>query len=101
MKFSRDYAVEIATEVLHYMNPAMWNGFGEKPESLDTRTYEVPLKDNLSLEIVLCPSDDGDGWMHYVDVVCGGDSIACESGYGIDSVNNLADTILDLCCTTI
>lgn len=100
MKMSRNQAVEMATEVLNYMNPEMWNGFGEKPESLDGRIYEIPLKENLSLEFVLCPADDGDGWMHYVDVVYKGDSIGFETGYGI-GVNNLTDTILDLCATAV
>ena len=97
MKISRARALEIAAEVLSYTNPTMWNGYGEEPVSLDMLPVVVPLKDDIILKVALRPSDDGDGWMHCVDVVSEGVSIAHENCYGIDSVNNLTDMILDIC----
>lgn len=55
--------------------------------------------DNIPATFV---NNEEDGWCHYCDLVCASDDASFDmlSGYGIDSVQNIIDTILDLHVTT-
>ena len=95
-------ALQIAHEFLMYMNPDMWNGRGNKPDSLDERIYEPDEKfGNFHLEITFVGSDEyngeDSGWYTYVDLVSGGCSVDSSSCYGVDSPQNIADCILEVC----
>lgn len=52
----------------------------------------------------LCANDnfvynEEDGWCHYCDLVYQSDDSSFDmlSGYGIDSILNVTDTVMDLC----
>lgn len=94
----RETAEKIAKDFLNQMNPEMWDGNGEKPESFDNRALEYPLTNEVNLEITFVNNEE-DGWCHYCDLVCASDDASFDmlSGYGIDSVQNIIDTVLDLC----
>lgn len=95
-------ALEIANEFLSYMNPEMWDGYGDPPDSFDQRIY-VP-EDRfgglriLHLEIVFIDkTKEGDGWCTYVDFCFDGCSIEQSSCYGVDSAQDIADCIMEVC----
>lgn len=102
---TRKLAEQIAKEFIKEMNPDLWDGTGEKPESLDTRiaTYDVNSENNNELDISFELEDNPDTgkkeWTHYCELrdKRNGDLVECLHGYGIDSVPNLTDTILDIC----
>ena len=93
-----DTATKIATDFLKDMNPDMWDGNGDKPKSFDERGWQYPLTDNVNLEITFV-NGKGDGWHHCCDLVHTSDdsSFGMLSGYGIDSKQNIIDTVLRLC----
>lgn len=103
--FSEEKARKIAEDFLAKMNPEMWDGKGEKPESFDTRivTYDIGSKyDNeLDISFEYLEEDEGDisGWTHYCELrnIITEDLMIPLHGYGIDSVQNLVDTIMDIC----
>ena len=95
---TRERANIIGNDFFRDMNPTFWNGYGDIPSSFDTRVWECPLQDGISLNITL-EHNDIDGWCHFCELVddASNDMVECLSGYGIDSIFNLVDTIMDLC----
>lgn len=57
-------ATKIVTEFLKDMNPDMWNGNGNKPESFDEHGWQYSLTDDVNLEITFVNNEE-DGWCHY------------------------------------
>lgn len=96
---TRKKATEIVTKFLKDMNPDAWDGNGNKPESFDEHGWQCSLLDDVNLEITFA-YDEEDGWHHYCDLVHKSDNSSFDmlSGYGIDSLENIIDTVLDLCC---
>lgn len=102
---NRTEAERIAKEFLNETNPDMWNGKDGKPNNFDTRifTYDIQSANNNELDISLeyeeNPETGKKEWTHYCELrdKDNGDLIEVQHGYGIDSVLNLADTILDIC----
>lgn len=94
----REKATKIVTEFLKDMNSDMWSGNGNKPESFDEHSWQYALTDDVNLEITFVNNEE-DGWCHYCDLVYASDNTSFDmlSGYGIDSVQNIIDTVLDLC----
>ena len=92
-------AEEIARAFLHEMNPVNWNGQGEMPAGVDTRTlsFSTDLPDvRLEISLELAREEDNTfQWEHYCELVqeSSDTMIECAHGYGINSVQNLADTI--------
>lgn len=95
---TREKATKIVTDFFSDMNPDMWDGNGNKPESFDERAWQYQLTDGVTLEITFA-NDEVDGWRHYCDLVFTSDNSSFDmlSGYGIDSPQNIIDTVLDLC----
>lgn len=95
---TREKATKIVKDFLSDMNPDMWDGNGNKPESFNERAWQYPLTDNVNLEITFV-NDEVDGWHHCCDLVFTFDNSSFDmlSGYGIDSPQNIIDTVLDLC----
>lgn len=90
---------EIAKAFLREMNPTNWDGQGEMPAGFDTRTM-VFVTDTpdvlLDISFELCMEDDGTfQWEHYCELVQESSDTIIERvyGYGINSVQNLTDTI--------
>ena len=96
---TRKKATEIVTKFLKDMNPDTWDGNGNKPESFDEHGWQCSLSDDVNLEITFA-YDEEDGWHHSCDLVHKSDNSSFDmlSGYGIDSLENIIDTVLDLCC---
>ena len=65
---TREKATKIVTDFLSDMNPDMWDGNGNKPESFDERAWQYPLTDSVNLEITFV-NDEVDGWHHCCDLV--------------------------------
>ena len=90
---------EIAKAFLHEMNPTNWNGQGEIPAGFDTRTMEfiTDMPDVLlDISFEFCMEDDGTfQWKHCCELVQESSDTIIERvyGYGINSVQNLTDTI--------
>ena len=91
--------IEIANEFIHEMNPTRWNGNGEIPIGFDTRVMEfaTDMPDVLlDVSFELYEEIDGNShWDHYCELVQeSSDTIVdCAHGYGVDSPQNIADTI--------
>mgnify|MGYP006956038203 CR=1 FL=1 len=94
---TRKEAAKIAQEYIKCCNPELWDGNNAKPKSVDDRIYEVPLSDSTCLDISIA-YDGVDGWCHFCEIVdiASNDVVEMQSGYGIDSIPNLTDTILGL-----
>lgn len=94
----RETAEKIAKDFFNQMNHEMWNGNGNRPTSFDDRAWQYPLTNEVNLEITFVNNEE-DGWCHYCDLVYASDNSSFDmlSGYGIDSVQNIIDTVLDLC----
>ena len=92
-------AEEIAMTFLHNMNPVNWNGQGEMPVGVDTRalSFSTDIPDvRLEIFLDLVREDDGNfQWEHYCELVqeSSNTMIECAHGYGINSTQNLTDTI--------
>ena len=96
---SRDIkAKEIADEFLRNMNPGMWDGTGNKPADFDEDIYEVELTESELLDINMYYDEFDKVWSHHCEIVNKKTDEVIEtiSGYGIDSKNNLVDSILSL-----
>lgn len=101
----RTEAKIIAKEFIGEMNPDLWDGIGEKPDNLDTRivTYDINSENNneldISLELEDNPETGKKEWTHCCELrdKDNGELMEMQHGYGIDSVPNLTDTILDIC----
>ena len=74
----------------------MWDGTGERPPGFDTRirTYPIDGRTELDVSFDLEP----DGWNHYCELreTGTGELLGALHGYGVDSVQNLIDTIVDV-----
>ena len=94
----RNKATVITNAFFIDMNPDFWRGEGDKPESFKDYPWRYQLTDEVDLEITFV-FDEEDGWHHCCDLVYKSDDSSFDvlSGYGIDSVLNLTDTIMDLC----
>jgi len=73
MAMTRERAFEIARQFMENMNPEEWNGFGDHPASFDDRPYEVPVAENVVVEIEFVANDFGgdedEGYQTFVDLV--------------------------------
>lgn len=91
-------AFEIANEHLQKANPSLWDGQGEAPADFDSRIATYPIDDEAELDISL-ERDEEDGWLHLCELRdrATEEMLDIMHGYGIDSPQNLADTIEDIC----
>ena len=94
----RTKAAAIVNDFFADMNPSLWNGSTSMPKSFDDRAWQYPLADDVNLEITFVYNEE-DGWCHYCDLVYQSDDSSFDmlSGYGIDSILNVTDTVMDLC----
>ena len=95
---TREKANIIANDFFKYLNHDFWNGNGKKPTSFDERIWEYELSEYDWLDISMYCNED-DEWVHCCEIVDKSSDTMTEmlTGYGIDSILNLVDTILDLC----
>ena len=90
---------EIAKAFLHEMNLTNWNGQGGMPAGFDARTLEfiTDMPDVLlDISFEFCMEDNSTfQWEHCCELVQESSDTIIERvyGYGIDSVQNLTDTI--------
>lgn len=97
-RVNRKYATAMANAYLQRMNPNNWDGRGEKPVDVNTNvmSFDIPGDSCRRMDISF-DIDDGE-WCHLCQLVDiqSKSVIEFEHGYGVDSVLNLADTIMDL-----
>lgn len=95
----RETAEKIAKDFLNQMNPEMWDGNGEKPESVNTKIWEYDLCEHDFLDVGIEYNNEEKTWEHCCEIVDKKSGLMTEilHGYGIDSYFNLADTIEDIC----
>lgn len=93
---------EIAKAFLYEMNPTNWDGRGEMPAGFDTRTMEfiTDMPDVLlDISFKFCMEDDSTfQWENCCELVQESSDTIVDRvyGYGINSVQNLTDTIRQL-----
>jgi len=103
-----EIALQIANDFLKDMNPNMWDGKGKVyPEQihLDTRIWEKRnVFDNVALWINFESPDENDDneWCTYIELRDNPDiddpyCLEITSVYGIDSPQNIADGIMEIC----
>lgn len=91
-------ATSIAKTHLQNTNPSLWNGEGERPSDFNQSICTYPIDDYFDLDISF-EKDETDGWLHLCELrEKESEELCCIlSGYGIDSLQNLVDTIMDIC----
>ena len=98
-------AERIARDFMSTMNPSGWDGKGKMPDDFDLRvkTYDIHSKNGNELDISFSldenPETGENEWSHYCELRDRetGDLMVPLHGYDVDSVQNLTDTILDIC----
>ena len=104
--FSEEKARRIAEDFLSRYNPTDWNGEGVRPKEFKAgmiETYDIDSVNGNELDISFEYLDedeaDTNGWTHYCELRDKetGDLMIPLHGYGIDSIQNLIDTIMDIC----
>lgn len=91
-------ALEIANQFINEMNPTLWDGNEPMPQ-IDQRIWEDnDTFDDISIQLSFTDNDI-DVWCTYVELVdkVTDTMIECQTCYGIDSPQNIADSIMDLC----
>lgn len=98
---TKEKAYKIASEFIQKHNPNMWDGKGEmdKDFSTDLETYYDIFEKDIYMVILFEIDADEGVWSHFVKLYSklGDEFIDGYHGYGIDSVQNMVDTILDIC----
>ena len=91
-------AISIAQEHIQQANPSLWNGLSEQPIDFDSRIITYPIDGDTELDISF-EYEKEDGWLHFCELrdKQTGKLLDFLHGYGIDSPQNLADTIEDIC----
>jgi len=94
-------AEQIARDFIGQMNPELWDGVGKKPQSFNTLivTYDINSKNSNVLDISFEYNKEEKTWEHYCELrdTHTEDLVIPLHGYGIDSILNLTETILDIC----
>lgn len=64
----------IVKEFYKQMNPDIWDGSGERPDSFDTHAWEYPLTDAVHLELAFGYDESDGGWKYFCDLVYSSDN---------------------------
>ena len=88
----------IAQEHLKKMNPSLWDGTGKQPKDFNPIICTYSIDNDSELDISF-EKDDQDGWIHLCELRNkeSEELLDVLSGYGINTEQNLADTINDIC----
>lgn len=91
-------AIEIAKKHIQRTNPSLWNGKDKRPADVDSRIVTYPINRDVELDISF-EYEEGDGWLHLCELRDRKteELVNIMHGYGINSPQNLADTIDDIC----
>lgn len=89
----------IVKEFYKQMNPDMWDGSGERPDSFDTHAWEYPLTDAVHLELAFGYDESDGGWKYFCDLVHSSDNSSFDmtSGHEINSPQNMINSVMQLC----
>lgn len=97
MKDTTAYA--IASEFIKEMNPDNWDGIGERPDTfnLKIKTFDIGI-DGIILDISFDYDVEDREWTHYCEVrdKSSGELMTPMHGYGVNDIQNLTTTILDV-----
>lgn len=97
-RVSRKYATAMANAYLQRMDPNNWDGRGDKPADVDTNTTSFDIPGDACRRMAISFDIDDGEWCHLCQLVDTQSKrvIEYEHGYGVDSVLNLTDNIMDL-----
>ena len=89
----------IVKEFYKQMNPDMWDGSGERPDSFDAHAWEYPLTDAVHLELAFGYDESDGGWKYFCDLVYSSDNSSFDmtSGHEINSPQNMINSVMQLC----
>lgn len=92
-------ATSIVNNFYEKMNPDMWDGSGERPNSFDTHAWEYPLTDTVHLELAFGYDESDGGWKYFCDLVYTADNSSFDmtSGHGINLPQNIINSVMQLC----
>lgn len=92
-------AASIVNSFCKEMNPDMWDGSGERPDTFDTHAWEYPLTDAIHLELAFGYDESDGGWKYFCDLVYSSDNSSFDmtSGYGINSPRSMTESVIQLC----
>lgn len=96
----REEAYRIAKEYIEKHNPNMWDGNGEQDKEFSHEMEVYSIFKNVYMTIQFEIDADQKGvWAHEVKLYSKKDDSLVDGyfGYGIDSPQNMTDTILDIC----
>lgn len=106
MEVTRKWAEEAAKSFLQARNPSNWNGSGMRPKSFSEECCTYDFGSPYVVLDIYFEYDLQEGlWGHVCEIV---DKESRDgtvemrerlSGYGVDSFQNIVDTILDICNT--
>ena len=82
-------ATTIVNRFYEEMNPGMWDGSGENPDSFDTHAWEYPLTDTVHLELAFGYDESDGGWKYFCDLVYSSDN----SSFDMTNMIHTDDTI--------
>ena len=97
---TRETAKNIAENFIKTYNPNMWDGNGKQDDLFSADLKVINVTDKIYMVILFdIDADEGGKWAHEVKLYERGSDELIDAyfGYGIDSVENMTDTILDLC----
>ena len=65
----------------------------------DTHAWEYPLTDAVQLELAFGYDESDGGWKYFCDLVYSSDNSSFDmtSGHGIDSPQNIINSVMQLC----
>lgn len=98
---TEETARKIAEEFIKEHNPNNWDGTGkpDKGFSTELEVYDVFIEDVYLVILFEIDADEDGRWAHFVKLYRKSDDQLIDGyhGYGIDSVQNMVDTIMDIC----
>ena len=94
----KNKASAIAGEFLDKMNPERWNGHGARPDSLNEKTWGVPVEADTRLDLGF-EYDKDCGWSVLAELVDTKDNTTYDisRAYTICDTAKIAEAIEDLC----
>ena len=106
MEITKEWAEKTAENFIQNRNPTAWDGNGKRPNEFSKRccTYDFGSPYVL-LDVYFEYDAEDKKWGHVCEIVDKKSSAGMVgmrerlSGYGVDSVMNIADTIFDICST--
>lgn len=97
---TRKEAYKIAEKYIKQYNPNMWDGNGDIDDkfSSEIKTYDISSNIYMTIQFEI-DRDENSEWAHEVKLYIKEDDEMIDGyfGYGVNSIENMTDTIMDIC----